>query len=403
MSSVLTIGILREERLPRDTRVCLTPQQARSVQDTYPVLQVLVQPSPYRCFSDEEYRDLGLELSEDMSRCEVLMGVKQVPVDRLLSGKTYLMFSHTLKQQAENRALLQAVLAKQITLVDYECMTRSDGSRLLGFGRFAGMVGTHTGLWAYGKRTGLYDLPRAVTCGSLDALITRLKQQAFPPLHILVAGSGRVAKGACELLDAIGFQRMELTCWSKGLPDVPGYTICQGATLYERIHGAGYDRTEFHTHPERYHSRLDPYIPWADVLINGVYWTPGSPPLLDAATWNPSDWRLRTIADISCDPGGAIPLNLGPSSMAEPVYGVDPVTKTRLSAFDPRGLDVVAVDNLPSELPRDASEHFGEMLQTWIIPALIRGSDPLIQRACMTEHGRLCDAFHYLNAYVNEA
>lgn len=400
MSQVSCIGILREERLPRDTRVCLSPLQARQWMETHPDIRLLLQPSPYRCYSDAEYLRQGVRLCEDLSGCDVLLGIKQVPVDRLLPEKTYLMFSHTLKQQPENRGLLQAVLRQRIRLIDYECMTREDGTRLLGFGRFAGIVGAHTGLWALGERSGSYRLPRAYACGSLQGLKSRLRSIHLPQLRVLVTGSGRVAAGACELLDVAGFQHLELRDWPATQLQQPAYALLSGGDLYARSSGGTFRREEFHAHPERYESLLEPYLRQADLLVSGVYWKPGSPSLFRPDSWNPADWKLRTIADVSCDPQGAIPLNMGPSSVQEPVYGVDPGKMIRLDAFDPAGIDLVAVDNLPSELPRDASWQFGSQLLAEVLPALLKTNDAMTQRACIAEHGHLCERFRYLQAFA---
>ncbi|MEM8528259.1 MAG: alanine dehydrogenase, partial [Bacteroidota bacterium] len=194
----MKIGIIREGKIPPDARVPLTPKQCRKIEANFPV-DISVEPSENRVFKDEEYVKQEVTLSKDMENCEVLMGVKEVPIDNLIPNKTYFFFSHTIKEQVYNRELLQAILAKNIRLIDYEVLTDEKSRRLIAFGRFAGMVGAHNGLWTYGKRTGIFELKRMKDYKDYAEAKAFYKAVQFPPIKIVLTGTGRVGKGAAEV------------------------------------------------------------------------------------------------------------------------------------------------------------------------------------------------------------
>ncbi|MGB1217593.1 MAG: alanine dehydrogenase, partial [Saprospiraceae bacterium] len=203
----LQIGIIREGKTPPDSRVPLTPSQCKEIQEKFPV-QITVQPSPKRCYTDDEYKKEGITLSEDLSHCSVMMGVKEVPIDLLVENKTYFFFSHTIKKQVYNRKLLQACVEKNIQLLDYEVLTDTNGKRLIAFGVFAGMVGAHNGVYTYGKRTGQFSLKRMKDHFDYKEAVEIYEKMKFPPFKVILTGSGRVGSGARKVLEDMGIRKV---------------------------------------------------------------------------------------------------------------------------------------------------------------------------------------------------
>ncbi|MGH2644998.1 MAG: alanine dehydrogenase, partial [Chitinophagaceae bacterium] len=206
MHEKIKIGLIREEKIPEDNRVAFTPYQCKWIQQHFTQIQIRVQPSTKRCFHDDEYIREGIELNEDMSECDMLMGIKEVPVNLLLPGKTYLFFSHTRKKQSHNRKLMQAFIEKGVTLIDYECLAHDDGQRIIGFGFFAGVVGAHNGLLVYGKKTGLFNFKPVYEYNDFKELAESYFGTKLPPLKIVATGSGRVAAGILEVMGLLGIK-----------------------------------------------------------------------------------------------------------------------------------------------------------------------------------------------------
>src|SRR5690606_22634058 len=205
------IGIVKEGKVPVDKRVPLTPKKCQETLQNYPDVEIAVQPSPIRCFSDQEYTELGIKLQQDLTDCDIIMGVKEVPVDQLIPDKTYLFFSHTIKKQAYNRKLLQAILQKNITLIDYETLTNNNGNRIVAFGYWAGVVGAYNGILTYGKKWSLFNLKPAHQCVDLEDMEEEFfKVKALPPIKIAITVGGRVAHGAMEVLDMMGIKKVSV-------------------------------------------------------------------------------------------------------------------------------------------------------------------------------------------------
>ena len=189
------IGLIREGKIPIDRRVALTPAQAKTVMHRFPGVEVVAERSDIRCYPDKEYEREGIRLVDSLEDCKIILGVKEVPVDSLIPAKTYFFFSHTIKKQPYNRGLLQEILRKNITLVDYETLTDQTGKRIIAFGRWAGIVGSYNGIWTFGQRYNLFNTRRAYTCFDLDDLWSELTNINLPPIKIVLTGGGRVAKG----------------------------------------------------------------------------------------------------------------------------------------------------------------------------------------------------------------
>jgi hypothetical protein len=394
------IGLIREGKLPADNRVALTPAQAQYLLKQYPNLQIVVEPSPDRCFSDEEYRRAGIQVDSDLSKCEILLGIKEVPVTQLLAEKTYLFFSHTKKEQAANRALMQAMVEKKITLIDYECLVHPDGQRLIGFGFFAGIVGAHNGIMAYGNRTGLYNLRRVSDIRDYRELIHTYFGLKLPPLKVVVTGSGRVAHGILEIMNLLDIQEVETDEFLQETFSYPVYVHLKGSDLYRNRITGTYQRLHFHDNAEEYVCLFEPYTAVADILMNGIYWDETVPRLFSMDTLQRPDYKMFTIADITDDKGGSVPCNLGDAPPQAPVYGVDRFSGKQTEPYLPGSVDVMAVGNLPNELPRDASRYFGEQLIKYVFQDLISGGSPILEGATMLSEGKLTQPFDNLHAYA---
>src|SRR5688572_14169383 len=303
---MIIIGLIREGKIPADNRVALTPAQCKWIHKTSDSVKIITQSSSTRCFTDREYLSAGIEVLEDMSGCDILLGIKEIPIDQLIDGKTYLFFSHTKKKQQRNQKLLQAILEKNITLIDYECLEHDDGHRIIGFGFFAGVVGAHNGMMAYGNRTGLYKIDRVYKQRSFRELIHTYFGLRLPNVKIAVTGSGRVAHGILEIMNLMGIHEVEPDDYLVRRFAYPVYTQLKGADLYERIDGGKYKRLEFHEHPELYRCQFLPYAEQTDILLNGVYWDKNVPRLFEKEDVPADTFIIRTIADITDDKGGSV-------------------------------------------------------------------------------------------------
>lgn len=394
------IGIIREGKSPADNRVALTPAQCRWLLKNIDC-SITVQSSPGRCFKDVEYLQSGALVQEDLSKCDILFGIKEVPASMLLQGKTYLFFSHTIKMQPSNKKLMQAMVANDITLIDYECLKHKDGQRIIGFGFFAGIVGAHNGIWCFGKRTGSFDLKRVYKQKDYAQLLHGYFGLRLPPIKIAVTGSGRVAHGILEIMNLMDIQEVEPDEYLSESFEYPVYTHLKGADLYEHAETKKYNRIHFHNNPAEYVCTFKQYIPHTDILMNGVYWDKQIPRLFEMEDISKPDFRIVTIADITDDEGGSVPCNMGDGTIENPVYGVNRHTFQKTVPFEKDSIDIMAVGNLPNELPRDASRFFGEQLIKYVLGDIINGGSDLIQRATILHHGKLTPGYAYLQQYAS--
>lgn len=396
----MKLALIREEKFPADNRVALTPAQCKWIQQHMPGVKIVVQTSPTRCYSDSEYRKVGIEVREDISDCDIYFGIKEVPPHRLIPGKTYLFFSHTKKLQPYNQGLFQAIIAKGITLIDYECLTHEDGQRMIGFGFFAGIVGAHNGMMAYGKRTGLFHLDRVFKCRDYRQLIHTYFGLKLPPIKIAVTGSGRVAHGVLEVMNMLGVHEVEPFDYLHKQFAYPVYVHLKGQDLYRRKDDGTYNREDFHTHPQEYQCNFPPFTRKTDILMNGVYWEKNIPPLFTEEDFKSADFHIQTIADITNDAHGSVPVNMGDSTIEDPVYGIDRTTLAKTPPYLPGSVDIMAISNLPNELPRDASRYFGEQLIKYVLDDLLKGGSAVIERATMVKNGKLNTGYEYMRAYA---
>ena len=396
---MLKIGLIREGKTPSDNRVALTPAQCKWILG-HKNVSIIVQHSATRCYTDSEYIKSGIEVKEDLSECDILFGIKEIPVDMLIPEKKYLFFSHTRKLQVYNQKLLQTIIRKKITLIDYECLEHDDGTRLIGFGFFAGVVGAHNGMMAYGNRTGKISLGRVYKMKNFQELIHNYFELKIPVVKIAVTGSGRVAHGILEIMNLMEIHEAEPDEYKTTQFKYPVYVHLKGEDLYVNKTTRKYNRNEFHEHPERYECLFKNYFSETDVLLNGIYWETKMPRLFELDDMKNENFRIKTIADITDDKAGSVPINLGDNTMEDPVYGVDRFTGERTKPYLENSIDVMAVGNLPNELPRDASRYFGEQILKYIFDDLISGGSKIIENATIVKEGKLTDGYGYMKKYA---
>lgn len=397
-----TIGVIREGKTPPDSRVPLTPAQCKLLVDRG--YDLVVQPSAGRCYKDSEYEAAGIVLSEDLGDRDILLGVKEVPIDMLIPNKTYFFFSHTIKKQAYNQPLLKACVDKGIRLVDYEVLTGSNGGRVIAFGRFAGMVGAHNALWTYGQRTGTMQLPRMHTIPDYAAAKEVYQAIDIPPCKIVLTGTGRVAGGAAEVLQDMGITKVSPVDFLLNNYDKPVFTQLNSFYYVRRKDGAIFDTAEdFYKNPDLYESDFHHLHHIADIMINGIYWDNAAPAFFTLEDIKKADWSIKVIADITCDiaPVTSIPTTIKATTIADPIFGYDRFTDRQTTPHLDTSIDMMTIDNLPNELPRDASAAFGQMFVDHVLLELGKSTSELIDGATITRDGDLGKHFEYLRDYLN--
>lgn len=397
-----TFALIKERKNPPDKRVVFSPEGLKKMKEDFPQAEVLVEASDIRVFSDEAYQDKGFKVTDDLSAAEVLLGVKEVPVDALIPNKSYFFFSHTIKKQPYNRKLLQAMLEKNITFYDHETIVLENGARLIGFGRYAGLVGAYNGFRALGLRDALFSLPKVEHLPNLDAMKAELDKIRIPNMKICLSGTGKVALGAKEILDHMNIKEVSDTLFLTTEFTEPVYCMIDVMEYNKRTDGKAGDKWEFYKDPSGYESNFMPYAKVTDYFIAGHFYGDGAPYLFTREDARHEDFNINLIADISCDIDGPVASTIRPSTIADPFYGYDPKTETAV-AFDAEGaITVMAVDNLPCELPDNASRGFGKMFLDHVIPAFFNNdADGILARAKICENGKLTERFAYLQDYVD--
>ena len=398
----MKFGIIKERKNPPDRRVVFTPEELVRLQSEHPEAVVKVESSDIRVFSDEQYQNLGIKVDSDVTDCDVLFGVKEVPVDALIPNKKYFFFSHTIKKQPYNRKLLQAILEKNIELYDHETIVDATNRRLIGFGRYAGIVGAYNGFRAFGIKYDLFTLAKAETLSGKDELITRLKRQTLPNIKIVLSGHGKVGMGAKEILDGMKIKQVSVTDFLSKKYSEPVYVQIDVLDYNKRIDGQVLNNDDFYKNPQDYISDSGRHTKVADVYIARHFHRNGAPDMLTREMLQAPDNKIQVVADISCDVDGPVACTLKASTIAEPFFGYLPSEHKEVSYTHPASIMVMSVDNLPCELPKDASEGFGEMFMQHVIPAFFNGDkDGILERAKMTEKGKLTPRFAYLQDYVD--
>lgn len=398
----MKFGIIRERKNPPDRRVVLSPKACQKVLETFPKAEIIVEPSPIRAYANDAYVKLGITVADEMEKCDVLLGVKEVPIDALIPNKKYFFFSHTIKKQPYNRDLLQAILDRNIELYDHEVITNSQEQRLVAFGRYAGIVGAYNGFRAYGLKYGKFQLPKANDLPDQPALIEELKNINLPNIKILLTGRGRVGNGSREMLDGMGMRRVSVAEYLEQTFEEPVYCQIDAGEYNKRKDGVRGNKADFFAHPEEYKSNFFRFAKVTDVYIAGHFYGQGAPYLYTREDARHPEFKIKVVADISCDIDGPVASTIRPSTIEEPIYGYDPITESETDYRNTNAIAVMAVDNLPCELPRDASEGFGEAFIKNVIPAFFNADkDGVLKRARMTHNGKLTERYAYLQDYVD--
>ena len=398
----MKFGIIKERKNPPDRRVVFAPNELVKLKQLYREATVEVESSDIRIFSDTQYKSMGITITDDVSDCDVLFGVKEVPIENLIPDTAYFFFSHTIKKQPYNRKLLQAILEKNIDLYDHETIVDADNRRLIGFGKYAGMVGVYNGIRAFGIKFELFKLPKAETLSGKEAIITHLKRLVLPPLKFVVTGNGKVGKSVKEVLKAIKVKEVSIENYLTKKYTQPVFTQIDVLDYNRRIDGQVLDRNDFFKNPESYISDFERFTKVSDIYITAHFHANEAPAILTREMLQANDCNLRVVADIACDANGSVASTLRSSTIAEPLYGYLPSENKEVDVFHPAAVVVMAVDNLPCELPKDSSEGFGEMFIEHVIPAFFNGDkEGILERAKITEKGKLTPRFSYLQDYVN--
>lgn len=395
------IGIIREGKTPPDLRTPLTPAQCVALMQKFAEVKVIVQSSAHRCFTDAQYKEAGIEVVEDVSSADILLGVKEVPVSQLIENKTYLFFSHTIKKQAYNRKLLRTILKKNITLVDYETLHWDAGNRIIGFGRFAGIVGAHYAFMMWGLKTNTYLLKPAYQCADMNDMYAQYTGLTLPPVKLVLCGDGRVAHGVIEVMKKLKIHHVSQEEFLENEYDHPVYVHLRSEDYYMRKDGREWDKADFYKHPEEYRSGFAPYCKTADIMINAVFWKEGNEAFFTRQQMKQDDFRIKVISDISCDVPGPLPSTLRSSTIEDPFYGYNQLLEKETKPFTKEYIDVQAVGNLPCELPVDASVEFGEQLLRHVLPhLLIEDKEHIIANGTIAKNGSLTEKYKYLKDYV---
>lgn len=400
----MQIGIIRETKTPPDSRVLLTPKQCKQIMSNYPNVKFFVQPSPSRCYVDEEYKAEGIKFQEDLSNCDILFGVKEQVIDTLIANKAYFFFSHTAKEQEYNRPLLKAVLQKNIQLVDYEYLVDNKGARVIAFGKWAGIVGAHNAILTWGKRTKKFDLKPMKECKDMAEAKSYYKNLNIENTKIVLTGTGRVANGSAHILDAMNIKKVSSKNFLSKDFDEAVYCQLEVDEMFKK-ESDGTWNTDFFKNPKGYISSFEEYTKVADIMINGIYWDNRSPAFFSLEDMKKEDFNIKVIADITCDiaPEASIPSTIKASTIAEPNFGFDPKTNKETEPFIGKHIiDMMTIDNLPNELPRDASEDFGNQFISKVLKELIENGEMINKASITTKKGKLNKPYLYLTDYINK-
>lgn len=399
-----TFALITERKNPPDRRVVFSPDLCKQFLKAYPKADLIVEESDNRVFSNQEYIEKGIKVMKNIEHADIFLGVKEVPIEELIPNKTYLFFSHTIKMQPYNRKLLQAILKNNIELIDHETLVKSNGVRLVGFGRYAGLVGAYNGIRMLGLKEQLFDIPKVETLKDLSEVKQVLDCVKLPAIKIVLTGTGKVGRGAKEVLDHMGIKKVNIHEFLSNDFREPVYCNLSAIDYVKRIDGTKKETQDFYRNPEAYKSDFQRFAIIADMFIAGHFYSEGSPKIISKTDLEHPQFKIKYIADISCDINGPIATTIRPSTIENPFYGYNRKTHSEVNYINPDAIAIMAVDNLPCELPRDASEGFGQMFLRKIIPSFFNGDKKEILKNARitTKKGRLTEKFEYLNSFVKE-
>ncbi|GIR47709.1 MAG: alanine dehydrogenase [Alphaproteobacteria bacterium] len=398
------IGIIRESRND-ENRTPLVPEHIKKYKESNPNINFIIQPSNSRCFSDEEYELCGAKINENLNECSIIFGVKEIDPNILINNRTYLFFSHTFKinKQQKNiekhkKDLLLSILNKKITLIDYENIRGKNGTRCLGFGRFAGIVGCYNTLNLLLKVLGKQSLASAYKINDYERLVLNLKNLYFPKTKILVTGDGRVAKGVIELLNLTNIKAVSKKDFLEKKFDQPIFCNLETKDYVTNNSSTNFNLEHFINNPQDYSSSALQYLKETDILISAHYWDPSSPKIFENEDLKVLQ-NLKIVGDITCDINGSVPTTIRSTTIEEPNYWIERYTLKEIDENND-GIAVMAVDNLPSELPRDSSTEFSEGIINEVLPFLLKEDDGRILNGTITTDGSFLEKYNYLNDYI---
>ncbi len=397
---MIKIGIIEESNKIGDVRSPLSPKQSKKINNKTG-FNIKVQSSKIRCFSDEEFEKEGIKVVDNLDDAEFIFGIKEADKEKLINGKTYFMFSHTIKRQPHNKELLIKVLQKKIRLIDYECL-RKKGKRVVAFGKYAGIAGAYNSLMAYGKKTKSFNLKRLSQYKDKKALYQFAQENSLvKKINTIIIGDGRVAKGAIELLNYFGFKKVSIREYKKNTNKKPVYCIMKPKDYMENISGNKFSKIDYYKNPKKYKSKFLKYEDKTDILINASYWDPRYPRIFEEKNIN-YNFSIKVIGDITCDIDGSIPLTKFASTVNEPFFDYCIESRKIIKAFSKgQTVTMMTIDNLPSELPRDSSSYFGNILIKYLIPFIEDKKNAIIDGATIAEKGSLTKKYEYLRDYVS--
>ena len=405
MDNQLTnIGIVRESRND-ENRTPLVPEHIKKYKESNPNINFIIQPSNNRCFSDEEYELSGAKINDNLNECSIIFGVKEIDPNILINNRTYLFFSHTFKinRQQKNieknkKDLLLSILNKKITLIDYENIRGKNGTRCLGFGRFAGIVGCYNTLNLLLKVLGKQSLASAYKINDYERLVLNLKNLYFPKTKILVTGDGRVAKGVIELLNQTNIKAVSKKDFLEKKFDQPIFCNLETKDYVTNNSSSDFSLEHFINNPQDYSSSALQYLKETNILISAHYWDPSSPKIFESEDLKDLQ-NLKIVGDITCDINGSVPTTIRSTTIEKPNYWIE---RNSLKEIDENndGIAVMAVDNLPSELPRDSSTEFSEGIIKEVLPFLLKEDDGRILNGTITTDGSFLEKYNYLNNYI---
>ena len=398
----MKIGIIKERKNPPDRRVVLSPTECKRVLKKFPNLSLKVESSDNRFFTDQDYINMGIEVVDDVSNCEVLLGVKEVPIDSLIPNKQYFFFSHTIKKQEYNQKLLLAILSKNIQLYDHEVIVNEKGQRLVAFGRYAGIVGAYNGFRTYGLKYDVFKMPKAEDLHDQLMLIHELQKLKLPNIKVVLTGKGRVGNGAKEMLKGMRMREVSVKEFLNENFSEPVFVQIDVLDYNKRKDGQTINQQDFFDNPTAYESNFMRFAKVADMYIACHFFGSGSPYIFTREDAKNKDFNIKVVADISCDIDGPVASTLRASTIADPIYGYDPITEKETNYKNKDAIAVMAVDNLPCELPKDASEGFGHSFVKYVIPSFFNNDAyGILHRARMTKDGKLTERYSYLQDFVD--
>ena len=396
----MKIGIIKEYKSPPDKRVVFSPEKCVETLQKFPQVEFFIEKSDIRCFSDLEYEEMGLKVVTDLSNCDVLIGVKEVPIEKLIDNKKYFFFSHTIKKQPYNKKLLQQIIKKNIELFDHETIVDNNNNRLIGFGYYAGVIGAYNGLRAYGLKNNTFSIPKAIDLKDRQEFNSILKSLSIPNMKILLTGKGRVGSGTKEVLD---FLKIKEVSAQDFINETYNESVYVNIDVLDYNYSDSIENTvsNFYNYPEKFRSTFSKFLSVSDIYFAGHYHNPNAPKLITLDDIKNPDFNVQVIADISCDIDGPIASTIRPSTIENPTYGFHKEKLVECDFLDKNALAVMAVDNLPCELPRDSSEMFGEMFLKYVIPSFFNNDqENILKNSKITSEGSLTDRFSYLSDYI---